>query len=109
LAFVARESRDFIAHDDADLAQADVRGQLLEAITANRVGGGPPLVPLDERDLMLLPAQVEQTLAKGTLVEAALAILLDLFGIGLPDVDNPLPFEMSRLDLRRTVHAPPPR
>src|SRR3954454_21772266 len=101
--------RHLIARNDADLVQADIGNQPLKAITTDGVSGGPPLVFVDDHDLVLGPAQFEETLAECSLIEAALAVLLNVPRIGLPDVQDRQPAQMSRANLRGTVHSPPPR
>src|SRR5690348_12514938 len=95
--------RHLIARNDADLAQADIGNQLLKAIAADRGSGRSSLVFIDDHDLVLFPAQLKEPLAECPLIEAALAVLQDLSGIGLPDVVDRQSAQMSRLNLRGTV------
>src|SRR5438128_3549071 len=105
---IPRQPRYLVPHHDADLAQANGRDQSLKAGADRRLLTGLPLVVVNNDDLALFPAQLQHPLALSSLIETTLAILQDLLGIGLADVDDRLPLQMGRLNFSGTVHSPPP-
>jgi hypothetical protein len=105
---VARQAGHLVAHDDADPAEADVGDQPLKAFTPGGVLAGLPLVLVNNRDLVFLPAQLKQLLRESPLVDRAFLVFQDLFRTGLPQVDHRLTLQVSGLDFGRTAHFPPP-
>ena len=96
---VARKSGDLGADDQADLPQADVGDQPLEAVAAGDLPGGAGLVLVDEQDLIFAPAQFEQAVAKRPLVDGALTVFQDLLRCGLAKVDDGLALPVRWQDL----------
>ncbi len=105
---VAGQAGHLIAHDDADLAQPNIRRQVLKAVAARSVLGRTALVVVDDDDLVPLPTQLKQPFLERSLVHGALGIPQHLFGAGLPEVNDPLALHVRRLDLRASVHFRPP-
>ena len=87
-----------------DEYRLNVGHQPLEPVAAGDLLGGAGLVFVDEHDLILPPAHLEQSAPEGALVDGALTVLQDLLGCRLPQVDDRLALPVCRQDLVRAVH-----
>jgi hypothetical protein len=105
---VACQARYFVAHDDSHLAKPHIGHQLLEVLAAGGVLRREALISVDHGNLIRLPAQFPQPLPQRTLVDGALVMMAHLLGIRLSQVDHGLAIQVTRHDLRGTVHVRPP-
>jgi hypothetical protein len=58
------------------------------------------LILIDKQNLILPPAERVQPVSKVALIERAFAVLEDLLGSGLPQLNHGLTLQVSRLDFR---------
>ena len=105
---VARETRDLSADNDPDFVKANIGDQPLKAFASCGMLAGLALIVVDEHDLVLAPAQFKQTAAERSLIDGAFAVLENLLGAGLTQVNHTLALLVTRLNLGRSVHFPPP-
>ena len=103
---VAGEARHFPRRDRADLAEANLGDHALEAGAGDATRRRATKVVVDNIDLP--PAERSQAIPHGVLQRTALAIVQDLVGRGLPDIEDRLALEVVRPDLVRCHGAPPP-
>src|SRR3984893_14761516 len=102
---VAGETRDFPRRDRTDLAQADLGHHSIKAGARDAACRRAPEIVIDRFDAR--PAQRRQTIAHRILQGAALAIVENLMGGGLPDIQDRLALQMVRPDLLRHHSSPP--
>src|ERR1700680_2321884 len=102
---VAGEARDFPRRDRADLAQADLGHHSIKAGARDAACRRAPEIVIDRFDAR--PAQRRQTIAHRILQGAALAIVENLMGGGLPYIQDRLALQMVRPDLLRHHSSPP--
>src|SRR5260221_11947979 len=103
---VAGETRDFPRRDRTDLAQADLGHHSIKAGARDTACRRAPEIVIDRFDAR--PAQRRQTIAHRILQSAALAIVENLMGGGLPYIHDRLALQMVRPDLLRHHDASPP-
>ena len=106
---VAREARDLEAQDEADLRQRDVGGEPREADALSDAGAGEAQVFVDDRDLLTMPAEGDRAMDEGILPLGRLAVVLDLRGARLPDIDHGSAMRVAGRDLARVTHRTAPR
>ena len=87
------------AEDNADVVQADLGEQVLEAEPALGRLPAPPLVLVDDLDTVLGPAQRGGPVHQAVLPVRRLAVVEHLLGRRLPDVDDRLPLQVPGPDL----------
>src|SRR6202166_2128834 len=102
---VAGETRDFPRRDRTDLAQADLSHHSIKAGARDAARRRAPEIVIDRFDAR--PAQCRQTIAHRILQGAALAIVENLMGGGLPYIQDRLALQMVRPDLLRHHSSPP--
>jgi hypothetical protein len=71
-------SRDLIAVNDADSADADICDQSLKPFTPDGLFAGQAWILVDKQDLILPPAERAQSISNVALIERAFSILEDL-------------------------------
>src|SRR5262245_66630697 len=96
IATVASETGDLVGRHRSDLAQADFGHHSLEPSSDRGAGSGDTKVVVD--DLNLRPTQNREPLAHRILKASALAVVDDLVGGRLPDVEYGFALEVMRLD-----------
>ena len=106
VAAVPREARDLARRYGADLAKTDLRHHAIEPGTGDRARRRPAQVLVDDLDLR--EAERLQPTRHGVLQRAALAVVHDLVGRGLPDIEHRLAARMLRPDLLRHHDRPLP-
>ena len=106
VAAVPCKARDLARRHGADLAETDLRHHALEARAGDGARGGPAQVLVDDLDLR--EAESLQPPRHGVLQGAALAVVHDLVGRGLPDIEHRLAAQMLWPDLLRHHDRPPP-
>jgi hypothetical protein len=107
----AGEAGGFQAEDGAGLAQAHRGDQALEAIATGDRGPGAPLIPVDDGDVLLGPAEITGALDQVILASGAGGVVAHLGQRGLTDIDDGLTVEMVRPDFGgsgRRQHAGAP-
>src|SRR4051812_24888736 len=105
---VARQPGHLPGQDQADLAQGDAADQVHHALAVTGGLGAEPEVGIDHLDVVVMPAELEGTLAQGVLQARALLIAQDLVRRGLADVDHGLAAEMPGRYVLRDPGLPPP-
>ena len=97
----AGEPAHLEAEDQPDVIEADLGEQPLEAEPS--LGRGPtfPLIVVDDEDAVRRPAEFHGPLDEGVLAVGGLAVLGDLLGGGLADVDDGQAVQVPGLDLGR--------
>ena len=95
----ARQAAHLQAEDDADVVQADLGEQVLEAEPALGRLPAPPLVFVHDLDAALGPAQGGRPVDQAVLPARRLAVVEHLLGRRLPDVDDRLPLQVPGPDL----------
>src|SRR5205807_9926112 len=87
------------SQDDADLIEGDLGQQRLKARPALGAGAAVALVFVDDGDNVAGPAQPDGPLRQGILPLGGLAVVEDLLGRGLADIDDGAAVEVMGLDL----------
>ena len=106
---VARQARDLEAHHDAHLEEGDIGGELGEAGALGDAVGRDAEILVEDRDLVSRPAEVDGALDQGVLPLGRLAVVDDLRGTRLPNVDHGGALRVRRFDLRGVTHRVIPR
>ena len=83
------------------MVEADLGEQPLEAEPSLGRGPALALVVVDDEDAVRRPAEFDGPLGEGVLAVGRLAVLGDLLGGGLADVDDGQAVEVPGLDLGR--------
>src|SRR5947209_2185237 len=89
------------AEDDADVIEADLGQEALEAEPAFRGPAAAPLVLVDDDHPVRRPAQGDGAASQVVLQCGRLAMLEHLLGGGLPHIDDRQPVEVAGPDLAR--------
>src|SRR5215212_7568204 len=97
----AREARDLEAEHQADMAEADLGDQPLEAGPLRRRGAGAAEVVVDDDHSRAGPPEQAGPVSERVLDPGRLAVVLELLEGRLPDVDNGQPLEVTVFDLAR--------
>lgn len=105
---VARQARDLEPEHEADVGERDFGGQPGEPRSRDKAGAGEPEVLIDDDDAIGGPAEFTGFGGKRILSIGRLAIVLDLGGAGLAQVDDRLTREMAGRDLGALIHRFPP-
>src|SRR5262245_5417712 len=103
LAVAAAQPAHLQAEDDAGVVHAHLGDHALEAVAF--LGGllaGLTLVVVDDQDALSGPAQGRGGVGQGILALSGFAMMADLVGAGLPDIDQGEPLAMMGADLRGT-------
>jgi len=98
---VAREARDFPAEDKADVAQRDLGRECLEVVAPVRRRRRLAEIGVERLNPALMPAQRHGALDQRALIRLAFHVDPDLFRAGLADIDDRLPLQVNRSNLRR--------
>ncbi len=72
---VARQPRDFQAHDDAGLVERDLTDKLLKSISSDRAGSGLAQIAIDDVDPLGGPAACRGAVAQRVLSLRAFTVL----------------------------------
>src|SRR5262249_57717302 len=91
---IARQARDIVGEDDADLPEGDARDQLLKAWTPGRAAAGESQVGIDDRDAPRGPAGLTRTLTQRVLQVQTFSVIHHLSWTRLPDIDQGLPAQV---------------
>lgn len=94
---VAGEARYFPRRDRTDLAEADFGYHSVESGTCDAACGRAAEIVIDRLDAR--PAECHQAIAHRTLQGAALTIVQNLMGRGLPHIQDRLALQMVGPDL----------
>ncbi len=105
---VAGEARCLEAEHEADMAERHLGGETGKPRASDRAGTGEPEILVDDDDAIIRPAEVAGLGREGVLPVRRLAIVLDLGGAGLAQIDNGLTGEMAGSDLGVVSHDSPP-
>ncbi len=101
---IARQARDLKAEHDAHPGEGDLRGQPREARALGGPGAREAQILVDDRDLFAMPAEVDRAMDEGVLPLRRLAVVFDLRGARLPDIDQRGAVRVSWFDLRCITH-----
>jgi hypothetical protein len=105
---VARQARDLESEHEADVGECDFGGEAGEARSRNKAGTGEPEILIDDDDAIIGPAKFTGFGGKRILSIGRLAIVLDLGGARLAQVDDGLAGQMAGRDLGAFIHRLPP-
>ena len=105
---VARQARDLEPQHEADVREGDFGGEPGETRSRDKAGAGESEVLIDDHDAIGGPAEFTGFGGKRILSIGRLAIVLDLGGAGLAQVDDRLTREMAGRDLGALIHRFPP-
>jgi hypothetical protein len=116
---VARQARDLEPEHEADVGERDLGSEPGEARSRHKAGAGESEVLIDDDDAIGGPAEFTGFGGKRILSIGRLAIVLDLGGAGLAQVDDRLMWRLAtaeivsldaivRREARRKRPAPPP-
>ena len=97
-----RQPAHLDAQDDADVIEADLGQESLEAEPALRGLAAVPLVLVDDDHPVRRPAQGDGATSQVVLQGGRLAMLEHLLGGGLPHIDDRQPIEVPGPDLARS-------
>ena len=96
---VARQPRDFQAHDDAGLAERHLAHELLKAVACGAAGTGLAEIAIDHANALDRPACRNRARTQRILALRALAVFGDLPQCGLADIQVRIALEMVGRDL----------
>jgi hypothetical protein len=105
---VARQARDLEPQHEADVGERDLGSEPGEARSRDKAGAGESEVLIDDDDAIGGPTEFAGLGGKRILSIGRLAIVLDLGGAGLAQVDDRLTREMAGRDLGALIHRFPP-
>ena len=105
---VARQARDLKPKHEADVRQGDFGGEPGETRSRDKAGAGEPEILIDDDDAIGGPAEFPGLGGERILSIGRLAIVLDLGGAGLAQVDDRLTRKMADGDLGALIHRFPP-
>src|SRR6516162_3504538 len=108
---VARDTGDFQAEYDADMAEGHFCGHTCEARTIGESGAGHAQVFVDDDHLFFGPTQLAGFLDQSILASCGFAVVLDLRRTRLANVDESRALEMTGFNFARVIHdsSPSPR
>src|SRR6516165_11792097 len=101
---VARDTGDFEAEHDADMAEGHFCDHACEAGTLSESGAGHAQVFVDDDHLFFGPTQLAGFLDQSILASCGFAVVLDLRGTRLANVDESGALDMSRFYFARVIH-----
>jgi hypothetical protein len=96
-----RQSAHLQPEDEADVVEAHLGEQALEAEAALGAGPAAPLVLVDDEDAVGGPTEFHSAVGEGVLPLRGLGVATNLLGGGLTHVDDGCAFQMPCLDLPR--------
>src|SRR5262245_6641186 len=102
-AVAAAQPAHLQSEDDAGVVHAHLGDDALKAVAS--LGGllaALSLIVVDDQDALSGPAQGRGVVGQGILALAGFAMMADLVGAGLPDIDQGEPFPVIGADLRGT-------
>ena len=102
---VARQARDLEPEHEADVGERDFGGQPGEPRSRDKAGAGEPEILIDDDDAIGGPAELPGLGRERILSIGRLAIVLDLCGGGLAQVDDRLTRKMVGRDLGVSISA----
>jgi hypothetical protein len=100
----AGQAADLQAEDQADVPEGDLGQQPLEAGAGDRRLTALALILVDDQDPLGRPAQADGVVGQRVLAVGRLAVVADLLGAGLTDVDDGQPVQVPALNLRPSGH-----
>ena len=101
---VAGEAGDLETEHDPDMSKRDVRREPREAAALDDAGAGQAEIFVDDDDLLRRPAERSRPGGQGVLALCGLAIVLDLSGRGLSEIDVGGAAQMRGADLCKVIH-----
>ena len=105
---VARQARNLQAQHEADMGERDLGGQARKARPRDDAGAGQSQILVDDDDLVFGPAKLVGLGRERILAIGGLAIVLDLGGARLAQIDDGLAGEMAGGDFGAIIHRSPP-
>jgi len=96
---VAGQAGHLQPKDDADATQSDLGGELGETGAVSDAASGQAEVLVDDKHLVLGPAQLQGSGDELVLARGGFAVALQLGGAGLADIDHRHPLAMDSRDL----------
>ena len=108
IGIVAGEPRDFEAEHKTDVAERDLCGEPCEAAALDMACAGNTEVLVDDDDELGWPSKLGRFGDQSVLTLCRFAIVLDLSGSGLAQIDVSGTAEMGGVDLGSVIHLPPP-
>lgn len=102
---VARQAGDFQAEHDAHPAESDLRGEAGEPGALRPSGARYPQVFVDDDHLVAGPAPLTGFLDQRILAGGGLAVIFDLGGAGLTNVDDGRAFGVVGFDFACITHG----
>jgi hypothetical protein len=106
---VARQARNFEAEHEADTGERHLGGKPGEAGAGHGAGAGKAKILIDDDDPLLGPAERADLAGQRVLPLGRFAIVLDLGGTRLAQIDDGLAREMACRILARSLMASPVR
>ena len=107
-ALLRASARDLKPKHEADVGEGDFGGEPGKTRSRDKARAGEPEVLIDDLDAIGGPAEFTGFGGKRILSIGRLAIVLDLGGAGLAQVDDRLTREMASRDLGALIHRFPP-
>ena len=105
---VAGEAGDLETEHDPDMSERDFGGEPREAAALDDAGAGKAEVFVDDDDLLRRPAERSRPGGQGILALCGLAIVLDLSGSRLSEIDIGSAAQMGGAYLCEVIHRSPP-
>src|SRR5262245_40743130 len=105
---IAGEPRDLETEHETDACESHFGGEAGKAGPCDRAGTGKPEILVNDNDSILRPAKFTSLDRKRILPLGRLAIVLDLGGTGLAQIDDRLAREMACSDLGSLIHRASP-
>ncbi len=108
IGIVACHARDFQREHDADVAERNFRSHARKSRALGESGAGYTQVFVDDGHLLLGPTEFPCFLDQSMLARGGLAVVLDLIGRGLANVDKGSALGMGGLYFGQVIHDFPP-
>src|SRR5262249_34665843 len=105
---IAGEPRHLQADHEANVTEHDFGRETGKTGARDITGTGEAEVLVDDNDSILRPAELTGLGCERILPLGRLAIVLDLGGTGLAQIDDCLPREVARSDLGALIHRTSP-
>ena len=105
---VPRQARDFQSENDAYMGQGDFAGQARKPGSVVGAGAGQAEIFIDNDHLLFGPAELTGFVGQRVLPGGGLAVVFDLAGCGLADVNIGGPLDVRGLDFGGISHQSAP-
>src|SRR5262249_50504823 len=106
---VAGQARDFQTEHEANTGKGDLRGQPSKAGASHGSATGQAQIFINDDDPFGGPAELTSLAGERVLPFSRFAIVLDLSGAGLTQIDDSMAREMARRDFAALIHGSPRR